>query len=81
MALTGESPEALRDLAIICQQLGDLQAEAGALADARAWFARDLQAAEAALRQSPLSQVIQEVVDYARRRLAELAAPPADTPP
>ena len=81
VALTGESPEALRDLAISCQQLGDLQAEAGALVDARAWFARDLQAAEAALRQSLLSQDIQEVVDYARRRLAELANPPANTPP
>ena len=79
--LTGESPEALTDLAIICERLGDLQAETGAPGAARAWFARDLQAAEAALRQSPLSQEIQEVVDYARRRLAELANPPADTPP
>ena len=81
MKLTGESPEALRDLAISCERLGDLQIDAGELDAARKWFDRELQAAEAALRQSPLSQDIQDVVAYARRRLAELAAPPADPAP
>ena len=81
VTLTGESPEALRDLAISCQYLGNLEAEAGAVGAARDWFDRDLLAAEAALRQSPLSQDIQDVVAYARQRLAELAALPTAPAP
>ena len=79
--LTGESPEALRDLAISCERLGDLQIDAGELDAARKWFDRELQAAEAALRQSPLSQDIQNLVAAAHARLAALPPIPAQNPP
>ena len=61
--LTGESPEALRDLAISQERLGDISRDQGKAEQARDFFTRDLQAVEAALRQSPLSQDIQSVVE------------------
>ena len=73
--LTGESPEALRDMAISLERLGDISRDQGKAEQARDFFTRDLQVAEAALRQSPLSQDIQRVVEGAKARLAAL--PPA----
>lgn len=76
VVLTGESPEALRDLAIGLERLGDTHLALGNPALARQFFTRDLAAAEAALRQSPLSQDIQNVVATAQARLAALPTPP-----
>ena len=70
--LTGRSPIALRDLANSLERLGDACLELASPAEARDFFERGLAAAEAALRQSPLSQDIQAVVDNARAKLAAL---------
>ncbi len=72
VALTGESPEALRDLAISLSRLGDVSLDAGETKRARAYFERELLAAQAALRQSPLSQDLQNLVAHASAGLAAL---------
>ena len=78
VGLTGDSPQALHDLAISFERLGAWCLAQQLPAEARQHFERDLAAAEAALRQSPLSQDIQRLVDYARAKLATL--PPAASP-
>ena len=72
---SSDLPEALRDLAISLERLGDWCQAQQSPAEARHFFERELTAGEAALRQSPLSQDIQVVVDYAQAKLAAL--PPA----
>lgn len=77
VVLTGESPEALRDLAIGLQRLGDTHLALGDPLQARQYFTRSLAAAEAALRQSPLAQDLQNLVTTAQARLAALPPPSA----
>ena len=77
LKLTGESPESLLDLAIALERLGDVSQAQGEAGAALGYFKRDLIAAQAALRQSPLSQDIQDVVRTAQARIASL---PPDTP-
>ncbi len=77
VALTGEAPEALQDLAIGLQRLGDTHLALGDPLQARQYFTRSLAAAEAALRQSPLAQDLQNLVTTAQARLAALPPPSA----
>ena len=77
VALMGEAPEALRDLAIGLQRLGDTHLALGDPLQARQHFTRSLAAAEAALRQSPLAQDLQNLVTTAQARLAALPPPSA----
>ena len=78
--LTGESPEALLDLASALERLGDVAHEQGDKDAARQFYLRDLAASEAALRQSPLSKDIGDVLAVARSRLAALNLPPDPAP-
>lgn len=78
LELTDGSTEALRDVAISHAHLGEVDRDQGKLTDARARYERAYAIAESALRQSPLSQDIQAVVDTAKAKLAAL--PPPVTP-
>jgi tetratricopeptide (TPR) repeat protein len=75
--VTGESPEALFDLACSVERIGDLHRQAGDAPAARACFEREVRLAESALRQSPLSVDFQNLLANARGRLAAM---PSDTP-
>jgi hypothetical protein len=75
--VTGESPEALHDLACSVERIGDLHRQAGDELAARTCFERQVQLAESALRQSPLSVDFQNLLANARARLA---ATPSNTP-
>ena len=68
--VTGESPEALYDLACSVERMGDLHQQAGDAPAARACFEREVRLAESALRQSPLSVDFQNLLANARARLA-----------
>ncbi len=78
VALTGESLHALRDLFVSLHRMGDVSQEQGDSLAARRFFERGLATAETALRQSPLSQKLQEDVARASARLADL--PPSALP-
>ena len=77
VALTGESPEALRDLAITLGRLSDVSKDPQHPSEARQYLERAQAAAENALRQSPLSKDIQDVLVNLKARLAAL---PQSTP-
>lgn len=68
--VTGESPQALFDLACSVERVGVLHQQAGDAPAARACFEREVWLAEMALRQSPLSVEFQNLLANARARLA-----------
>ena len=78
--LTGESPEALSDLAIGLGRMADVCRDQDDQDGARALYQRGLAVATAALRQSPLARELQQLVVVVQARLAALAALNAPLP-
>ena len=77
VALTGQSPDALRDLHAVLFRMADLAQASDDPAGARQMYMRCLLTVQAALRQSPLSKDLQDDVERVQARLDAL---PPDTP-
>ena len=80
VTLTGESTEALSDLASGLGRMADLCRDEGDQEGARALYQRGLAVATSALRQSPFARELQQLVEVAQARVATVAALNAPSP-